>query len=145
MGFADDTSDRLRTDGESGQGHTYRTERTVREDGRFLGEVDAERFCEVLLRHPDACEAFRIISGTGYRDPAEAMGTYSPAEHAGRVKSDVRSVAADVGDGCTCVVRLDTADPQLATVRNRVERAEVEFDTERVRWLPPEAAAESGG
>jgi len=63
----------------------------------------------------------------------------------GRVRSDVRSVATDVGDGYTCVVRLDTADPQLATVRNRVERAQVEFDTERVRWLPPEAAEGSGG
>ncbi|MFW6317857.1 MAG: hypothetical protein ACOC06_05230 [Halorubrum sp.] len=145
MGITDDTSDRHRSDGDTDGRHAYRTDRIVREDGRLLGEVDGERFREVLLRHPDACEAFRIISGAGYRDPAEAMGTYSAAEHAGRVESDVRSVAADVKDGYACVVRLDTADPQLATVRNRVARAEVEFDTERVRWIPPEAAERSGG
>jgi hypothetical protein len=144
MGVMDDVSDRLRSDGDSDERHAYRTDRTARENGRLLGRVDGGRFREVLLRHPDACEAFRMVSGTGYRDPAEAMGTYSPAEHAGRVKSDVESIAANLHDGHTCVVRLDTADPQLATIRNETDRAQVEFDVSRVRWLPPESTAESG-
>lgn len=145
MDAVDDVSDRIRSDGGTEERHAYRTDRAAREDSRFLGEVDDERFREVLASHPEACEAFRMISGTGYRDPAEAMGTYSAAEHAGRVKTDVESIAAVLDDADhTCVVRLDTADPQLATVRNGVERAQIEFDTARVRWVPPDAG-ESGG
>lgn len=139
MEVADDGSDRPRSDDDSRGRHTYRADRAVREGGRLLGEVDGDRFREVLLRHPDACEAYRMISGTGYRDPAEATGSYTAAEHAGRVEADVESVAAGLIDpGHTCVVRLDTTGPQLATVRNEVERAQVEFDVDRVRWVAPE-------
>jgi len=154
MGVVDDVSDRLRSDDDSDGCHVYRTDRVDREDGRLLGEVAGERFCEVLLRHSDACEAFRMISGAGYRDPTEATGSYSAAEHAGRVETDVESVATRLSDGGhTCAVRLDTAGPQLATIRNDVERtrtdgverAQVEFDTARVRWVAPEAADASGG
>lgn len=146
MGAVDDVSDRLRSDDDSDGCHVYRTDRAVRESGRFLGEVDGERFREVLLRHADACEAFRMISGTGYRDPSEAVGTYSASEHAGRIKTDVESVASTLPDGGhTCEVRLDTADPQLATIQKDLERAQVEFDTARVRWVAPKSAGESGG
>ena len=145
MDAVDDVSDRIQSDGGTEERHAYRTDRAAREDSRFLGEVDDERFREVLASHPEACEAFRMISGTGYRDPAEAMGTYSAAEHAGRVKTDVESIAAVLDDADhTCVVRLDTADPQLATVRNGGDRAQIEFDTARVRWVPPDAG-EPGG
>lgn len=145
MEVADDPSDRPRSDGDPERCRVYRTDRAVREGDRFLGEVDGDRFREVLLRHPEACEAYRMISGTGYRDPAEATGSYSAAEHAGRVEADVESVAAELSDaGHTCVVRLDTADPQLATIRNDVERAQIEFDVDRVRWVAPEGESPRG-
>ena len=146
MGVVEDVSDRLRSDDNSDGCHVYRTDRVDRAGGRRLGEVDGERFCEVLQRHPDSCEAFRIISGTGYRDPTEATGSYSAAEHAGRVETDVESVATSLSDGGhTCEVRLDTAEPQLATIRNGVERAQVEFDTGQIKWVAPETVEESGG
>ena len=154
MGVVDDVSDRLGSDDGSDECHVYRTDRVDREGGRLLGEVEGERFCEVLLRHSDACEAFRMISGAGYRDPTEATGSYSAAEHAGRVETDVESVATSLSDGGhTCEVRLDTAGPQLATIRTDAERAQiddgeraqVEFDTARIRWVAPEAVEESGG
>lgn len=146
MGVVNDVSDRIRSDDNSGECQVYRTDRVDREGGRRLGKVDGERFCEVLLRHSDACEAFRMISGAGYRDPTEAAGSYSAAEHAGRVETDVESVATGLTDGGhTCEVRLDTAGPQLATIRNDVERAQVEFDTARIRWVAPEGVEGPGG
>jgi len=146
MGVVDDVSDRFRSDDESDECHVYQTDRFDREGGRLVGEVDDERFREVLARHPEACEAFRMISGAGYRDPTEATGSYSAAEHAGRVRTDVESIAAVLDDADhTCVVRLDTDDPQLATVRNEIDRAQIEFDTARVRWVAPETAGRSGG
>lgn len=139
MGVVDDVSDRVRSKDDGIRDHVYRADRATREAGTFVGEVEPGQFEDVLRTHRDACDAFEMITGTGYRDPAEMAGTYSPAEHAGRVETSVLSIAADLdGTESTCEVRLDTARPQLATITNGVVRAQVEFDSSRVRWLPPD-------
>ncbi len=85
-----------------------------------------------------------MSAAASYRDPAETVGTYSAAEHPGRVKTDVGLIAAVLSDGgYTCETRLDTADPQLATVRSDTERAQIEFDTARARWVASGSAEEA--
>lgn len=139
MGVVDDVSDRIRSNGDASGYHVYRADRATREGSKVVGEVEPGRFGDVLRSHREACDAFEMITGAGYRDPAEMTDTYSAAEHAGRVRTDVLSIAADVDDnGYTCTVRLDTARPQLATITNGVERAQIEFDSSRVRWIPPD-------
>lgn len=139
MEVVDDVSDRIRSNSDADGYHVYRTDRATREEGKFVGEVESRRFKDVLRRHRNACNAFEMITGAGYRDPAEMADTYSSAEHAGRVRTDVLSIAADLDDNeYTCTVRLDTTRPQLATIANGVERAQIEFDSSRVRWIPPD-------
>lgn len=143
MGVADDVSDRIRSNSDSDGYHVYRADRATREGSEFVGEVESGRFSDVLRRHRNACTAFEMITGAGYRDPAEMADTYSSAEHAGRVRTDVLSIATDLADNeYTCTVRLDTARPQLATITNGVERAQIEFDSSRVRWIPPDGYGE---
>lgn len=135
MGVVDDLRNGLTEDSDA---DLYVVTETRYDGSDHLATIDPARVRELLREYPDACRAFRIANGAGYDHSPSVNRTYSQAEHAGRVETDVAAIADEISDHRTvCSVRLDTTDPQLVTIEDDTVRAQIEIDDSVVRWVPP--------
>lgn len=133
MGVVDD----VRNSFERGRDvDTYTVSETIHEGDDHIGTFHHKTLRELVEEHPDACRAFKMISGAGYEDPNKDTGNVSQAEHSGRVEIDPSDVLDDLlTESCSCRVRLDTSNPQLVTaVGNNTKQ--IEIDDAVARFIP---------